>query len=399
MRKYWIPIVISIVMIASIGTFYIQSVFATNHKPMLSIEKIDGDEKEVESLLLTGFYYDELNFLGEEFEISSEGTKYLEDSSFFERIEGVYGSHHIRQLQKDYRHFMRGKYADVNSYFENEDFLAYADISYKNPYTVSSEFQFSIAVLDKRTNTTISFEHLVPNSGDFWYLHSLKVQVIDDQLKLITQHDMREDNRKEIHLYTFDLTEKTLLNDEVILSTENEIDEYTDMRTLGEDDPTSESVHLVLLKTDRKQDVDGFLEEVVNEELIIYDLTLNTLEMINLEKLSGYGYPEYVDGSHVYFMNNGESGTLKMATYDLGSKQIVQNFDVDSPNDEVGWSSGFNEGKLYLVDSQIDFEKSAHVTVIHLEDGKTLFKGEVKPKDQKEIAEGTEVGIYHLLFK
>src|SRR5699024_2725749 len=128
-----------------------------------------------------------------------------------------------------------------------------------------------IAVLDKRTNTTISFEHLVPNSGDFWYLHSLKVQVIDDQLKLITQHDMREDNRKEIHLYTFDLTEKTLLNDEVILSTENEIDEYTDMRTLGEDDPTSESVHLVLLKTDRKQDVDGFLEEVVNEELIIYD--------------------------------------------------------------------------------------------------------------------------------
>lgn len=399
MRKYWIPIVISIVMIASIGTFYIQSVFATNHKPMLSIEKIDGDEKEVESLLLTGFYYDELNFLGEEFEISSEGTKYLEDSSFFERIEGVYGSHHIRQLQKDYRHFMRGKYADVNSYFENEDFLAYADISYKNPYSVSSEFQFSIAVLDKRTNTTISFEHLVPNSGDFWYLHSLKVQVIDDQLKLITQHDMREDNRKEIHLYTFDLTEKTLLNDEVILSTENEIDEYTDMRTLGEDDPTSESVHLVLLKTDRKQDVDGFLEEVVNEELIIYDLTLNTLEMINLEKLSGYGYPEYVDGSHVYFMNNDESGTLKMATYDLESKQIVQNFDVDSPNDEVGWSSGFNEGKLYLVDSQIDFEKSAHVTVIHLEDGKTLFKGEVKPKDQKEIAEGTEVGIYHLLFK
>src|SRR5690625_1575955 len=110
MKKYWILIVISVVMIASIGTFYIQSVFATNDKPAFVLEKISGDEKEVDSLLIGGSYYGELTYIGEDFEIDLEGTRYLDDSSFFERVEGMYGSSQIKQLQKDYRNFMRGKY-------------------------------------------------------------------------------------------------------------------------------------------------------------------------------------------------------------------------------------------------------------------------------------------------
>src|SRR5690625_4729725 len=152
MKKYWILIVISVVMVATIGTFYMQSVMAGNNKPVFTIEKINGDEKEIESLLLSGFYDDGLNYLGEDLEISLEGIKYFEDRSFFERIKEDYGSERIKQLQKEYRHFMRGKNYSLNSYFENEDYLAYADVSYRNPYEISGELQFSVAVLDKQKN-------------------------------------------------------------------------------------------------------------------------------------------------------------------------------------------------------------------------------------------------------
>jgi len=394
LKKYWLLIVIAIVMTASIGTFYIQSAFATNHKPVFTIEKIDGDEKEVESLLLTGFYYNELTYMGEKFEISLEETKYFEDSSFFERIGGVYDSPRIKQLQKEYRHFMRGKYYGVNAYFENEDYVAYADVSYKNPYAISSELKFSIAVLDKQTNKINSFHHLVPNSGDFWYLNVLNVQVIDSQLKVITQNDMKESNRKETHLYTFDFVKNALLNDETILSAENKTDEHIELRTLHVDDPTSERANLVLVKTNTTVSEDGYMEEVTKEELVVYDIASNTSKTINLENLSEYGYPEYVEGSNVYFVDNDENGTQKIAIYDLASEQIVTDFDVDFPDSETMWSIGFNDGKLYFVDSFIDFEKPAHVTVVDLEDGGILFKGEIKSTDQKGTAE-----IYNIEFK
>lgn len=398
MKKYWVTIVIAVVMIASIGTFYIQSVFAANNKSELTIEKIEGDEKEVDSLLFTGFYYDVLTYVGEEFEIGLEGTKYLEDSSFFERVEGVYGSPRIKQLQKDYRHFMRGKYSNINAYFENEDFLTYANVSHKNPYTMSSKFEFDIAVLDKQTNKVNSFEHLVPNSSDFWYLDPLKIQVIDGQLKIMTQNDMREYNGQEIHLYTFDLEKKALLNDEVILSTENKTDEHIEISTLQMDNSTRESTYTVFIKRGTKVNEDGFMEEVTEEEVIIYDLTSNTSKVINLEDLSEYSYPEYVDRSSVYFTEIGEDDVLKISVYDIERDQIIESFDVELSNSSAGKNIRLNEGKLYVVDSYTDFKTSSSITVIHLENGKILFEGKITPEDQKGRSDKVGWDIYGIQF-
>lgn len=408
MKKYWILIVISVVMIASIGTFYIQSVFAANNKPAFTIEKVNGDEKEIASLLMTGFYYNELDFLGEELEISLEGTKYLEDSSFFERIEGIYGSHQIKQLQKDHRNFMRGKYYGINSYFENEGFLAYADVSYNNPYTVSSEFQFSIAVLDKQTNKTTSFDHLVPNGGDFWYLDVMKVQMVDDQLKVLTRNNLREDDDdEEIHLYTFDIAKEALVNDEVILSLKDIGYGYINIMMLDVDDPKIESEYIAFIKQTitntevEREDYFETVEEVSKEELIAYDLPSNTSKVISLDSLAEHGYPEYLDEQNVYFTDIYEDGVLKVAVYDIESEQIIDSFDVELPNStgEVGENIRFNDGKLYIVDSYTDFETSAFVTVVHLENGEILFEGEITPKDQKGTVDKVRLDIYGILFE
>jgi len=402
MKKYWILIVISVVMVTTIGTFYIQSVMAGNNKPVFTIEKINGDEKEIESLLLSGFYDDGLNYVSEDFEISLAGIKYFDDRSFFERIKegyGGYGSEQIRQLQKEYRHFMRGKYYGINSYFENEDYLAYADVTYKNPYEISSEFQFSVAVLDKQKNKTVSFDHLVPNSGDYWYLDPVKVQVVDDQLRVVTQNGMREDDSRRTHQYTFDLAEKKLLNEEVIFSLENKENEYIEMEQLNVDDPTKETEYVVFIKRSIEQNEDGYMEDVKGEELVVYDLATNTSKIINLENLAEHGYPEYLAEQTIYFTDVDDDGVLSISVYDIKSEQIIDHIEGPVLNDEVAKTTAFNDGKLFIVDSYVDYETPAYITVIDLQNGETVFEGKIVPDNQKGATEKESLNIYNVFFK
>lgn len=399
MKKYWILIVISVVMIVSIGTFYIQSVLAASDKPTFVIEKITGNEKEVDSLFMTGLYYDELKHVGEEFEMSLEETQYWKDMSFFKRVDNLYDSPlyyspRIKELQKKHRNFMRGKHADVHLFYENKEFLAYADVSYKNPYTVSGDLQFTIAVLDKQTNKTTSFEQLVPNSGNFWYLDVLKVQVVDDQLKVITKNNMREDDREEIHLYTFDIAKEVLVNDEVILSSKDIEDKYIEITTLEVDDPTREIEHMAFVKTTRNIDDEGFVGDIVAEELIIYDFTLNTTKEVNPESPTEFGYMEE---SNIYFNEISEGGVLRNAVYDIESEQIINSFDIELSNSPEGWSRRFNNGKLYIVYSTQHVEN--FVTVINFKSGEILFEGEIKPKDQEATIDQVELSIHDILFK
>src|SRR5690625_385611 len=398
MKKYWILIVISVVMVATIGTFYMQSVLAGNNKPVFTIEKINGDEKEIESLLLSGFYDSGLNYMSEDIEISLEGLKYLEDRSFIERVKEGYGTERFNQLREEYRYFMRGKYDRLDSYFENEDYLAYADVSYKNPYEVSSELQFTVAVLDKQKNKTISFDHLVPNSGDFWYLDPAKVLVIDGQLKIITRNEMREDNSREVHQYTFDLTEKKLLNEEVIFSLENKANEYIEMEQLNVDDPTEETDNVVFIKRSIEQNEDGYMEDVTGEELVVYDLATNTSKIINLEDLAEYGYPEYLAEQNIYLTDT-DDGVLNVSVYDIKSEQIIDQIEGPVLNNEVARTTAFNDGKFFIVDSYVDYETPAYITVIDLQNGETVFEGEIVPDGQKGATEKESLNIYNVFFK
>lgn len=401
MKKYWILIVISVVMIASVGTFYIQSVIAANNLPAFTIEKKHGDEKEIASLFMAGYYYDELTYIGEEFTIGIEGTDYWRDKSFLGRIDHLYDSPiyyspQIKQLQKEYRNFMRGKSNSIHSYFENEDSLVYADVLYIKPYTVSSEFEFTIAILDKKTNKTTPFKQHIPNGGDFWYLDVMKVQIVDDQLKVITRNDVKEEDREEIHLYTFDIGKEVLINDEVILSSKDLEDKYTDISTLGVDDPTGETEYMGFVKTTTDIDDEGYSGDVVDEELVIYDLPLNTSKVINIDNPIEYGH---LDGSNIYFHEIDEDGALRNAVYDLESEQIVDEFVVELSNNLEGWNRKINDGKLYFVHSYTDSEPAAFVTVINLQNGEILFEGEVKYEDQQDLADKAELSIQEILLK
>ena len=56
MKRYWKIISICFVTLIVIGTFYIQSSFATNEHVKIEFEKVNGNEDEVKNLMLYGDY-------------------------------------------------------------------------------------------------------------------------------------------------------------------------------------------------------------------------------------------------------------------------------------------------------------------------------------------------------
>ena len=57
MKRYWKIISICLVTLMVIGTFYIQSSFATNEHVKIEFEKVNGNEDEVKNVMLYGDYF------------------------------------------------------------------------------------------------------------------------------------------------------------------------------------------------------------------------------------------------------------------------------------------------------------------------------------------------------
>lgn len=56
MKKYWKIIVVLIITVITVGTYYIRSSFASRTVPEFEVKKISGDEKELQDLVIHGDY-------------------------------------------------------------------------------------------------------------------------------------------------------------------------------------------------------------------------------------------------------------------------------------------------------------------------------------------------------
>lgn len=125
MKRYWRLISVGIIIVLSVGTFYIQSSLAGNKFPDFVLQKKSGDVE----VTLEGNYQG--RHINRNVRITAEGATYAEEYSFLDRIKGVPRDPNITRLQKDYRNFMRGKGNSIHMFAEDKDLLAYADMDYE----------------------------------------------------------------------------------------------------------------------------------------------------------------------------------------------------------------------------------------------------------------------------
>ncbi|WP_163971484.1 hypothetical protein [Oceanobacillus halotolerans] len=398
MKKYWKLITLTIIIMAGIGTFYIYDSLAADAYPAFTIETNSGNEEVIENLLINAHYGTGQNI--QPVQITKDEAIYANERSFFERLDGAYLSPERKHLQENYRNFMRGK-AIYGSFYEDEEYLVYANVNIDTSALEARSSSIEVSMLDKGTDETTSFVYDIPHSSEVNHVALQDVQLVNDNVTLITQNHSRSQGNLAIHVYEFDAQSHELIREESIISDQaQEQNQFTDMFMLNETDPMSSKDYAVFRNVVREEirNNDGtYSHEEISNELIAYNLESGKIEDITLtEELKEFGRVNLFDGTNLYFTKSIENG-LEVVSYNIKDKKIENEMTVELDQVESSQAPSFpmvNEGgrelahltvhdkNLYILSRIGNVEEPADLIVIDLETEETIYEGEISEKGQ-----------------
>ncbi|MGP4107634.1 hypothetical protein [Virgibacillus sp. L01] len=402
MKRYWKLIGIVTIAVLTIGTFYVKSAFSANSYPEIVFEKVSGNEEELDSVIIDGDYRIGRIGRGESVQVTADGSTYQGELSFFERMRDMY-SPEMNELQNEYRNFMRGKSGNVSSFYDAKDTLAYVDIINQTLTESPSETEFDIEVLDKDSNGTVTFNVPVPNRAMYRNVHVTDVQMIDGELKVITQNYLRQtDNafgNQEMHMYSFDISNKSINGEEKIATIEqNNKNVRTHIDSVRESDDLSSHKNIVFsinkenIERNADRNVAGEIKRAdkANSQYLAYNLETGEKKTLEFPKEHRDKEVMVYDGSTLYLMGETEDGR-EFALYNMESESVEKKFTVPSQN-KVGAKFGVNlnvqisNGKMYVLNTEYkeNNDTSSSIMVIDTKSGDILYEGKITTKEPAE---------------
>ncbi|MFZ0443729.1 MAG: hypothetical protein WAM95_03565, partial [Bacillus sp. (in: firmicutes)] len=248
MKRYWKIISVCLITLIVIGTFYIQSSFATNGHLKIEFEKVNGNEDEVKNLLLYGDYSEDPHHqyqLYTPLQISSEETINQSNVPFLRQLERISFSSIFGDLVKQHRNFMRGKDLMPTNFFEDENLLAHVSVNAKGNVHPMKDLTFDIEVLNKKSEEVTAIRLDVPEREKYSWMHVEDVQIIEGELKVITLGS-RRNSGDELRVYTFDMNEQKLVTDNTITSTTAVDNGWTDLRIINDYSTIQQNKYLLI---------------------------------------------------------------------------------------------------------------------------------------------------------
>ncbi|MEC2055822.1 hypothetical protein I6J18_03280 [Peribacillus psychrosaccharolyticus] len=382
MKRYISSIVLILILIGSIGTYYGTQAASVANLPRYEFKTIEGNEKELKPVILDGVYkkdglYEPLTFEGNQ-------LTYKRENSYVENLNGYYVE--IEKLLKKYKPFMRGKH-DREALYEDGDFLAYASVTnhYRNEKYSAT---FEVSLLEKKNKEEFSFELDVPEQEKISYSRILDVQLIDSKLQVVANNQIdSQDQIEEIHVYVIDLANNKVINDELILSeTTNDISleiEYPyNTKTIGES-------HVFLYSVAKGHYSES--GEFVPKETVLnkYDFETGKVETITVpKKFVNVDNDIFYDTNNIYFYEVRDH-RVHMTTFDLSSQTILGEKSFDLVNDNNNFQFLIKNERVYIL-AENDYHhetkanNSVSILIADLETGNTLYKGETKVKSKNE---------------
>ncbi len=405
MKKYWKFTSIIAVIVLSIGTFYVNSALSATQYPDFVINKKSGNAEEIKSLVLEGGYHEgnSMDYLNNHLKITSEGSEYRKGSSLLDLVIGR-PTPMIQELQDKHRNFMRGKSHNLDSFFENNKILAYADVKYKIGSSTSRDFKFAISILDKEGGNATSFTIKVPDSSVVEYIYVEDVQVVDNELKIIT-HNYTSENEKyfnEKHIYTLDISTGAIKNNEKIFSISDQDDTHIDAHLI-KTNPKKANENLIFLITQSEiiHHEESDMEGETSRELISYNLETNEQKTIELPESLKEHQISFFDGSTIYFSKLSDQN-LVVTPFSIEDDQAGNEYTLQLSNETSNTEPPMivvKDGKLYVTTQLTNLTTKASVAVFDVKTGETLYEGEVERKDSPENMEEFELNIYEMSVK
>jgi len=215
MRRYWLSIIIVMLAVSGIGSYY---AFARqNHLPEYKLETMHGDAKEGAAVTLSGSYYGDMR--SEPLEVNTAGSEYgglntnlrllaTESPSFYRMPD-------IQQLLMEHKSFMRGK-GNMNGFYRDAEWVIYSNISIKNKGSETPFAALKLTLLHEATDKVSRFEQtyeLPKESGD---IYVEDVQRIDDEIFILVKKFNNHfiPNPVEYEIVVMDLASGKLLRNE-----------------------------------------------------------------------------------------------------------------------------------------------------------------------------------------
>lgn len=393
MKRYWKIISICLVTLMVIGTFYIQSSFATNEQLDIVFEKVNGNEDEVKNVMLYGDYLiDQTHFYRQytPLQMTSEETINLNNLSFLQKLSGMGVPYYLEDLVEKHRNFMRSKDLTPNYFFEDENVVAYAKINAKNNVHPMKELTFDIELLTKKSEEVTSIQLDVPEGENYSWMQVEDVQVIEGELKVITS-GFRINSGDELRVYTFDMNVQKVVSEHTIASIPPVENGWSDLRIVDEGTSIQSNNYLLIrIKAfeDEMGHSDGEMSEVANE-FIIYDLKNNQSKKIvgPADILDSIGSDSAIFNSTILIPTQAEN-SVEVSHYDIANEKWDKKLAFDlfgTKDDENAPYMKVMNGKIYIIYSTTN---GHNIVIGDLKTGKSLYEGKIKvinlEEDQKD---------------
>lgn len=384
MKRYLCSIIIGMVVILSIGTYYVKVASSASSLPKYTFKTLEGSDKELDPVIINasldnGPYYESLTF-------ESNTTTYDIEKSYLESFSGRQ-DYRIERLIKEHRSFMRGK-DSISSLYEDDDFLAYAWVNSEITNNGKTEAEFDIGLLEKKDEEETSFQIELPNQERIMNADVRDVQLVHSKLQVLTMNDVKSKNEKqtkEVHLYTIDLANKKVLSDKTLVSETFTYPNQVDFEIPTDVAPIQPNNMVLISLIKGVNHEDGSYKEKPSK-LLSYNYETEKIETVKLpknESLSlGMARSGYTDGKTLYLIDK-KSDNYRIKTFDLSSRTLTNDKELDvAVNKEEQYFAAIKNGRVYfLIGNGVDqvgslTYKPAQLLIADLKTGKTLYKGE-----------------------
>ncbi|MGE6377907.1 hypothetical protein [Peribacillus muralis] len=405
MKRYLCSSIICLVVLLSIGTYYVKVASSASSLPTYTFKTSEGSVKELDPVIVQATlehrnFYDPLT-------IESNQTKYERDRPFWSDRNDV----QIERLVKEHRSFMRGKDL-IDSFYEDDDFLAYASLNREYTQSGKMKAELDIGVLEKKGKDETSFRIDLPHQERIMNTEVRDVQLINSKLQVFTMIDVYSNDdkqTKEIHLYTIDLANEKVVSDKTLVSETFTYPNQVEFEMPVNTSPSKPNNMILFSIMKGVNHEEGDYEEKLKESKLLsyqYDTEkLSTIKGAKKESLNlDIARSSYTDGKNLYAIAF-KSGKYQMKTFDISSGALTNDIQLDlAVGKEEANCVAIKNGRVYfLIGSGMGENltyKPAHLLIADLKTGKTLYKGEtVMHAAEKKNEQKTGFSISNLEVK
>lgn len=371
MKKYWKTVLISLVIVTTIGTYYIQSAMASKSGVSFKIETTSGNKEEIENLQFHATYGS--GDMYHELYITKDGSTDMGRSSIIEDLIADQVPLEFEKYIQEHRSFMRGKVFHPSNFFEDDARLIYTIFSDFDGQVIRRNLTLQVDTLDKQTNDSTSFEINVPAQASYHWMDVNDVYVVNGKIKILATGYTTDDG-EEMHIYTVDENKKELEEDLMIADTKSDVSAFRIYS--GSNKIQSENYYLYKLDKFKNQSED-VESEIISSQMYLYNNSTNEVEELNIPSdLKPFKDSVVIQGVELFIPIHSAKG-IELNRYNIEQKQweepVYFNYPNTFNNDEVPLLQLMN-GKLYLVNRSSD---GYGLFIGDLRTGESLYEGNI----------------------